>query len=108
PAGAALDNGKRSTDLALSPEAKPLDHVATARTMKAGEADFTALDTRGTYKERARPFDPNSETTPRLNYRMRAVVFGSAKGPYFIRLVGPADTVAHYQKGFEAWLKNVK
>ena len=39
---------------------------------------------------------------------MLGVVFEGADNTYHIRLVGPADTVEHYKKGFDEWLKNFK
>jgi hypothetical protein len=68
----------------------------------------TYLDIHGTYSFRSPPFAPNAKTMLRPNYRMLAVVFESKKGPYFIRMVGPADTVEHYKKGFDEWIKRFK
>jgi hypothetical protein len=73
-----------------------------------GSVPVTYLDVNGTYLSKFPPFDPNAQVTPRPNWRMIGVIFESEKGPYFIRLIGPADTVAYHKKGFDEWLRGFK
>jgi hypothetical protein len=89
--------------LFLPPEGKKLDDVAKVRESKVSGAAVTYLDVRGDYK--GIPGDP---LTPRGNYRLLAVYFPTSAGPYLIRLLGPADTVEFYRKGFEDWVKAFK
>jgi hypothetical protein len=106
--GSAQENVKRWKEFFKPPEGKKIEDVANVETMKVGEVPITYLDIHGTYLSRFPPFDPKAKITPRPNYRMLGIVFESKKGPYFIRMIGPADTVTHYKKGFDEWLKGFK
>lgn len=106
--GSADDNIKRWKDMFVPPEKKTIDDVAKVEKHKVGDVNVTYVDVNGTYKFRAQPANPNSATMLRPNYRLLGVVFESPKGPYFMRLVGPADTVGHHKKGFDSWLKAFK
>jgi hypothetical protein len=106
--GSAEDNIKRWKGQFVPPEGKKIDDVAKTKTFKVGDVDVTYLDVTGTYLFKERPFDPDAETTRRPNWRMLGVVFESPNGPYFMKLVGPADTVKHYKEGFDDWLKGFK
>ena len=48
------------------------------------------------------------EVTLKPDYKMVGVIFDCPKGPYYVRLVGPAKTVGEYKKGFDEWLKAFK
>jgi hypothetical protein len=76
--------------------------------MKVGDTPVTYVDVQGTYKYKQRPFDPNEKEELRPEYRLIGVIFESKNGPYFIRFVGPAKTVADNKKGFDEWLKALK
>jgi hypothetical protein len=106
--GSVEDNIKRWKGFFVPPEGKTIEQVSKVEKMKVGGVPVTYLDIHGTYSFRFPPFAPNAKTTLRPNYRMLAVVFESKKGPYFIRMVGPADTVEHYKKGFDEWIKRFK
>jgi hypothetical protein len=106
--GSANDNIKRWKDTFVPPEGKKLDDVAKTDSFKVSDVAVTYLDISGTYLSKFPPFAPNAKTVRKPNYRLLGVVFESKKGPYFIKLTGPADTVAHYKKGFDEWLKAFK
>ncbi len=100
--GSAQDNVKRWKGMFLAPD------VAKESTFKVGDVNVTYLDVSGTYKQSTAPFNPNAKVVQKPNYRMLGVVFESKNGPYFIRMVGPANTVAKYKQGFDDWLKGFK
>jgi hypothetical protein len=106
--GSAKDNIKRWKDMFVPPEGQKLDDVAKVTDIKVGGLDAVLLDVHGTYKFKERPFDPASKEQRQPNSRMLAVHIEGKKGPYHIRFVGPAQTVEHYRKGFEDWLKAFK
>lgn len=106
--GSPRDNINRWKGLFVPPEGKKIDEVAKVEESKVSDVAVTYLDIHGTYLFKDRPFDPKSTTSRRPNYRMFGVIFESKNGPYFMRLVGPAETVAHYKKGFDDWLKSFK
>jgi hypothetical protein len=75
---------------------------------KVGDRDVTTVDVSGTYLFKARPFDPNATAEEKPDYRMVGVVFETKNGPYFMRLVGPKNSVEKNKKDFDGWLKNFK
>src|SRR5690348_2065135 len=88
--GSAADNINRWKGFFVPPEGKKIDDVAKVQKFKVGEVPVTYLDIYGTYSFKFPPFSPSAKTTLRPNYRMLGVVFASKKGPYFIRMLGPA------------------
>ena len=42
------------------------------------------------------------------NFRMRAGVIETPKGAYFIKLIGPEKTVAHWDQGFQDFIKSAE
>jgi hypothetical protein len=90
------------------PEGKTIDDVSKLERFKVGDVDVAYFDVTGTYKFKARPFDPNAREELRPDYRMIMVYFGTKKGPYFIRFIGPAKTVTQHKKGFDEWVKGFK
>ena len=106
--GTAEANIKRWKDMFEPPEGKKIDDVAKVTEIKIGGTKAPYLDVSGTYKFKAAPFDPKAEVTLKPNYKMINVIFDCPKGPYFIRMVGPAKTMDEYKKGFDGWLKAFK
>jgi hypothetical protein len=105
--GGVTANIKRWKDQFIPPEGKTIDDVAKVSTIKIGSKEATMLDVSGTYKFKARPFDPQSKEEQLPNYRMLAIYF-DGEAPYQIRLTGPAKTVDSYKKGFDEWIKGFK
>ncbi len=85
------------------PEGKTMHEAAKVRELKVHGAAATYLDVRGDYKGIR-----GEDTTPREDFRLLGVYLDTPKGPYTIRLFGPADTVASYRKQFEDWVKAFK
>jgi hypothetical protein len=106
--GDAASNVKRWKSMFAPPEGKRPDDIAKVEQFKVGDIPVTYVDVDGTYKFKARPFDPNAKEELKPDYRMLAVYFGSPHGPYFFRLVGPAKTVTQHKQGFDDWLKGFK
>jgi hypothetical protein len=106
--GGVEANVKRWKDMFFPPRGKTIDDVATVEKLKVADVPVTYLDVHGTFKYKKAPFIPDSEAELRPDYRMLAAYFGSKNGPYFLRFVGPAATVAQHKKGFDEWLKNFK
>jgi hypothetical protein len=106
--GSVADNMKRWKGMFVPPSGKSIDEVAKVSDTKAGAAELSVLDVEGTYKFKARPFDPNAKEELKPDFRMLGVVFQCKDGPYFIRFVGPAKTVAKHKQGFDEWLKAFK
>ncbi len=75
---------------------------------KVGDVPVVSVDIQGTYLYKFPPFAPNAKTIPKENYRFLRAIFETTNGPYYIRLTGPARTVAANKKGFDEWLKGFK
>src|SRR5262245_35538698 len=106
--GSVAENLKRWKGMFVPPQGKSIEDVAKVEEIKVGNVPVTYLDVTGTYKFKARPFDANSKEELKPNHRMLGVVFASKNGPYFLRCVGPSNTVTHHKKGFDEFLKGFK
>jgi hypothetical protein len=106
--GSTQDNIIRWKGMFIPPEGKKIDDVAKVTRMKVGDVELSYLDVQGTYKFKDRPFDANAKEERRPDWRMLGIILESKNGPYFIRFVGPAKTVAHHKNGFDDWLKGLK
>ena len=86
------------------PDGKPSKAVAKTTTMTSNGLQITVLDVSGRYIAET---SPGSNT--RLNkpgFRMKAAVIETAKGPYFVKLTGPAKTVERWDASFAGFLKS--
>ena len=66
----------------------------------------TLVDVSGTYVAEMTPGSPQRHNSP--NFRLRAAVVETPNGPYFIKLTGPAKTVAGHDKSFELFVASLK
>ena len=103
--GSAIASSSYVTELV---KGKTIDDVSKVEEFKVSERPVTFLDISGTYKFKARPFDPKAEEETRTDYRMLAVQIDGKNEVYQIKLTGPAKTVEKYKKGFDEWLKAFK
>jgi hypothetical protein len=106
--GTAQANIDRWKSQFRAPEGKTIDQASKVTEMKVGQTPVTYLDIHGTYLFKSPPFDPNAKVMPLEGYRQLAVVFDSKKGPYFMKLTGPAKTVTANKKAFDDWLAGFK
>jgi hypothetical protein len=74
--------------------------------VKIGKDEATYLDIQGTFLDKFPPFDPKAKITERENYRRLYVVMPD--GEYYLRVNGPAKTVAKHKAAFDEMLKNLK
>jgi hypothetical protein len=86
------------------PKGAPADGGRTS--FNLGNLKVTTVDVSGTYIAEVRPGATERHNKP--NYRMRAAVVETAKGPYFVKFTGPAATVAAGMSGFDAFLKSLR
>ena len=66
---------------------------------------LTSLDVSGTYVAETRP--GSSEHYNKPGFRMRATVVETPKGPYFVKLTGPAKTIDSAGAAFDQFLKSL-
>ena len=79
------------------------DPVRTTTTVNG--LKLTSLDVSGTYVAEMRPGSAERYNKP--GYRMRATVVETPKGPYFIKLTGPAKTVDSAGTAFDQFLRSL-
>ena len=79
------------------------DPVRTSSTVNG--LKLTSLDVSGTYVAEVRPGSTERHNKP--GFRMRATVVETPKGPYFIKLTGPAVTVDKAGAQFDQLLQSL-
>ena len=79
------------------------DPVRTSATVNG--LQLTTLDVSGTYVAEVRPGSTERHNKP--GFRMRATVVETPKGPYFIKLTGPAATVDKAGAAFDQFLQSL-
>jgi hypothetical protein len=87
-------DGRRSKDIARRTER----HV--------NDLGATLLDISGTYVAEVRPGSTERHNKP--GFRMRAAVITTPKGPYFIKAVGPEDTISRWNDAFEKFIASLR
>ena len=78
----------------------PVRTTATVNGLK-----LTSLDVSGTYVAEMRPGSAEHHNKP--GYRMRATVVETPKGPYFIKLTGPAKTIDSAGAALDQFLRSL-
>lgn len=66
---------------------------------------LTSLDVSGTYVAEVRPGSTERHNKPA--FRMRATVVETPKGPYFVKLTGPAATIDQAGGAFDQFLQSL-
>jgi hypothetical protein len=79
---------------------EPVRTSATVNGLK-----LTSLDVSGTYVAEMRPGSTKHLNKP--GFRMRATVVETPKGPYFVKLTGPAKTIDSAGAAFDQFLKSL-
>jgi hypothetical protein len=88
------------------PDGKASSAVAQRQKRTVNGLAVTLVDVSGTYIAEMTPGAKERHNSP--NFRLRAAVIETANGPYFIKLTGPAPTIAAHDKSFEQFLSSVK
>ena len=89
------------------PDGKPSKDVAKTSNMQTATGlKVSLVDVSGTYVAEVTP-----GSTERLNkpgFRQIAAVVETPDGPYFVKLTGPAGTVAKWKDSLDAFLKSLR
>jgi hypothetical protein len=78
----------------------------TREQRRVDELDVLLVDLSGTYV--AETFPGSGERVREEGWRMLAAVIETPEGPYYAKLVGPADTVAEHAQRFDAFLEALR
>lgn len=87
------------------PDGSPSKNKAKTETLKANGLNVTLLDVSGTYTAEMTPGAGNRQN--KSNYRMRAGVVETPRGPYFIKLTGPAKTISQWDQSFISFVNSM-
>ena len=88
------------------PDGRPSGAVAKRQSRTVNGMKVTVVDVPGTYIAEITPGSTERHNSP--NFHLRAAVIETSNGPYFIKLTGPAKTIAASERAFESFLASVK
>jgi hypothetical protein len=89
------------------PDGRPSKDVAKTTTFKTRSGlAVTLVDLTGTYVAEVSPGSPERFNKP--GFRLRAAVVETPEGPYFVKLTGPAKTIARWDQSFAAFLQSLR
>jgi hypothetical protein len=88
------------------PDGRKTKDVATTSSRLINGLSITTFDATGTYVAEVTP--GSAERFNKPGFRMRAAVIQTPGGPYFIKLVGPAKTIARWEKEYEGFLQTIQ
>ena len=104
--GGSVDaNIERWVGQMQQPDGKPSKDVARRSDRKVNGLAVTLLDISGTYTAEVRPGSTERHNKP--GYRMRTAVVTTPKGPYFVKAVGPAKTIEHWNKALDGFIDSM-
>jgi hypothetical protein len=89
------------------PDGRPSKDVARTSTLTTkGGLAVSMVDVSGTYVAEVTP--GSTERFNKPGFRLRAAVIETKEGPYFVKLTGPAKTVAKWEATFAAFLQSLR
>lgn len=88
------------------PDGRASKDVAKTSRLAANGLAITLVDVPGTYVAETSP--GSSERFNKPGFRLRAAVVEGKGGPYFVKLTGPAMTVAKWDESYITFLKALR
>ncbi|MEJ2719929.1 MAG: hypothetical protein P8181_02140 [bacterium] len=104
--GSVQANLDRWYEQFIQPNGRPSAEAAKVKTSEHNGLEQTTVDLSGTFLQTTTPMGPQSEEKP--DYRMLAGVIETPSGPWFVKVIGPAKTVAHWEKSFYEFMASIK
>lgn len=102
--GSAQANIDRWISQIQQPDGIASKDKAKTGTINVNGLKVTTVDVAGTYTAEMAPGSSEHHNDP--NYRLRAAVIETPKGNYYVKLVGPAKTVARWDQAYVDYLKS--
>jgi hypothetical protein len=87
------------------PDGRATSEVAARETKTINGLKIALLDVSGTYVAEVKPGATEKHNSP--GFRMRTAVVETPRGPYFLKLVGPAATVETWKASFNEFLRSL-
>lgn len=88
------------------PDGRTSKDVAKTSTLKTNDLSLTIIDLPGTFVAETAPGSTERYNKP--GFHLRAAVIEGKGGPFFVRLVGPAKTVAKWDVSVQAFFKSLR
>jgi hypothetical protein len=88
------------------PDGRPSRDVGKTSVLKTHDLTITILDLPGTFVAEVAP--GSSEHFNKPGFHLRAAVIEGRGGPCFVRLIGPAKTVAKWSAASDAFFKSLR
>ena len=104
--GSADANVDRWIGQVQQPDGSPSKDKAKREQQTVNGMKVTLIDVSGTYVAEVRPGSTERHNKP--GFRVRAAVVETPKGPYYVKMTGPAKTVAATEADFAAFLRSLK
>ena len=105
--GSVQANLDRWISQMTQPDGKASKDVAKTTTMKTKSGlAVTIVDLPGTYVAEVTP--GSAERFNKPGFRLRAAVVETPEGPYFVKLTGPAKTIAQWDASFVAFVSSIR
>lgn len=104
--GSVEDNIKRWIGQVQQPDGRPSTAVAKREARTVNGLALTLVDVSGTYVAELAPGSARRNNRP--NFRLRAGVVQTPKGPYFVKLTGPEKTIARWDGAFAQFVGSFK
>ena len=87
-------------------DGKPSSAVAKKESRTINGLTVSLVDVSGTYTAEMSPGSTAHNNKP--HFRLRAGVVDTPRGPYFIKLTGPAQTIANWDAAFNQFVSSLK
>ena len=88
------------------PDGTPSKDVAKTTTLTSRGLKITVVDVSGTYVAELTPGSTERHNKP--GFRQLAAVVETTSGPYFVKLTGPARTIAKWADSYTTFLKSIR
>ena len=102
--GAVQANIDRWISQMQQPDGSASKDKAKTESSTVNGLKITSVDVSGTYTAEMAPGTPSQRND--ANYRMRAAVIETSRGNYFLKLVGPAKTMGHWEQSVTDFVKS--
>jgi len=86
------------------PDGKPTAETAKVSTSTENNLKQTVVEITGTYLFKQTPM--SSQVTEKPNFKMLGGIVESHSGPWFIKMVGPANTIDKWRDSFFVFMKS--
>ena len=102
--GSVQANVERWISQMEQPDGSSSAKKAKQESLTVNQLKIATIDLTGTYIAETAPGSSVRHNNP--DFRLRAAVIETPKGPHYVKLVGPSKTVSHWDKAFNAYLQS--